>query len=289
MAKKRMLAVLTAVILSVTSGNMEMTVYAASQDGTAEMDDLFAPDEEPEIFYKDSYITMVVAADRLNVRSAPGSETDTEILGDVDKGTVLRVLGQDDDEWISIDFGGERGYIYTKYVTIQSQIEAEPEQIVERLSLEPEVEEIEEVELEIEDIEEMDLFASEDTEALDLFAPEEYFTLRQDDVALLAALIQCEAGSEPYEGQIGVGAVVMNRMESGRFPDNLYDVIHQPGQFVPAETGKLDRVLSSGNIYESCIEAAKESLAGASTVGECLYFHRDNGSDGLVIGNHVFY
>ena len=57
---------------------------------------------------------------------------------------------------------------------------------------------------------------------------------------LLAALIFCEAGNQPYEGQVAVGAVVMNRVNSGQFPDTITDVIYQSGQFTPAMTGWLD-------------------------------------------------
>ena len=54
---------------------------------------------------------------------------------------------------------------------------------------------------------------------------------------LLAALIFCEAGNQPYDGQVAVGAVVMNRVRSGSFPDTITDVIYQSGQFTPAMTG----------------------------------------------------
>ena len=59
-----------------------------------------------------------------------------------------------------------------------------------------------------------------------------------DDVTLLAALIQCEAGSESYEGQLAVGAVVMNRVRSGAYPGSIYGVIYESGQVTPAG-GKL--------------------------------------------------
>ena len=57
---------------------------------------------------------------------------------------------------------------------------------------------------------------------------------------MLAALIFCEAGGEPYEGQVAEGAVVMNRVRSGIFPNSITEVIYQSGQFGPAITGKLD-------------------------------------------------
>lgn len=60
---------------------------------------------------------------------------------------------------------------------------------------------------------------------------------------LLAALIYCEAGNQPYEGQVAVGAVVMNRVRSGSYPNTISEVIYQSGQFGPAMTGWLDSVL----------------------------------------------
>lgn len=106
---------------------------------------------------------------------------------------------------------------------------------------------------------------------------------------LLAALIHCEAGGESYEGQVAVGAVVLNRVRSGAYPNSIHDVIYQSWQFTPAHTGKVDRVLASGNIYESCIKAAEDALSGTSPVGTVTHFRRNDGRDGQVIGNHVFY
>ena len=54
-------------------------------------------------------------------------------------------------------------------------------------------------------------------------------------------------------------------------------------------TGRLQQVLDSGSIYESCFKAADEALSGVSNVGDLTHFRRNNGREGLVIGNHVFY
>lgn len=108
------------------------------------------------------------------------------------------------------------------------------------------------------------------------------------DVAMLAALIQCEAGGESYEGKLAVGSVVMNRVDSSYFPDTVVGVIYQSGQFSPVASGRFAVVLSSG-ADASCVQAATEVLAGTRTLN-CLYFRRNNGLiNGTVIGNHVFY
>ena len=105
----------------------------------------------------------------------------------------------------------------------------------------------------------------------------------------LAALIQCEAGGESYIGQVAVGNVVMNRVESANHPDTISEVIYAAGQFSPVRNGSLSRTLSSGNISGSCKQAALEAIAGSEPVGDKLYFRRVNGRSGQVIGNHVFY
>ena len=104
---------------------------------------------------------------------------------------------------------------------------------------------------------------------------------------LLAALIYCEAGNQPYEGQVAVGAVVMNRVRSGSYPNTISEVIYQSGQFGPAMTGWLDSVLSSGGYTETAMQAAADALAGSNPIGDCLSF--GNGNWGIQIGDHFFH
>ncbi len=108
------------------------------------------------------------------------------------------------------------------------------------------------------------------------------------DLTLLAALIQCEAGGESYEGKLAVGSVVMNRVSSSHFPNTVAGVIYQGGQFSPVASGRFASVLAKG-AYRSCTQAASEVLGGNITIGT-LYFRVNDGSiPGTVIGNHVFY
>lgn len=104
---------------------------------------------------------------------------------------------------------------------------------------------------------------------------------------LLAALIFCEAGNQPYEGQVAVGAVVMNRVRSGAYPNSIAEVIYQSGQFTPAMTGWLDTVLAEGSYTDSAMQAAADALSGSSPVGDLLYF--DCGGYGYQIGDHYFH
>lgn len=104
---------------------------------------------------------------------------------------------------------------------------------------------------------------------------------------LLAALIYCEAGNQPRKGKVAVGAVVINRINSKKYPNTMRAVIYQKGQFGPAITGKLDRTLSANKIPNACYEAADAALAGENPVGSALYF--GCGNYGKKIGDHWFH
>ena len=81
----------------------------------------------------------------------------------------------------------------------------------------------------------------------------------------------------------------MNRVRSPAYPNSIHGVIYASGQFTPAMCGRLNEVYNSGRIRQSCIDAANEALAGTSNVGDMTHFRRNDGRDGIVIGNHVFY
>ena len=110
------------------------------------------------------------------------------------------------------------------------------------------------------------------------------------DRVLLANLIYCEAGGEPYEGQLAVGAVVINRVLSSCYPDTVNDVIYQRSQFSPAGSGRLALALAQNKATPSCYQAADEAMAGMTNVGNCVYFRTPiPGLTGIQIGNHIFY
>lgn len=204
----------------------------------------------------------VIDAEALNIRAE--ADVMADVLGVVTKDEVMGVLSEGEDGWICVNYGGQNGYVLSEYVTIDFAVDAG------------------------ETLEEIKIREAAEREAKRHVKYGEYPT-DEDTMMLLAALIHCEARGESYEGQVAVGAVVMNRVRSPRFPNTIYEVIFAPGQFSPAMDGKVDRVLESGKINESCIKAAKEALSGVSNVGDMKYFRTVNGRDGLIIGNHVFY
>lgn len=93
------------------------------------------------------------------------------------------------------------------------------------------------------------------------------------DLKYMAAIIYCEAGNQSYAGKMGVGCVVMNRVNSSRFPNTVLKVIKQPYQFGPVRQGKfarevknVDRGLYSRGARRSCLKAAQEVLEGQTKV-----------------------
>lgn len=110
----------------------------------------------------------------------------------------------------------------------------------------------------------------------------------ESEVYLLACIIDCESEGEPYAGQLAVGSVVLNRVESKYFPDTITGVVYQKNQFSPVASGRLAYMLNRGPTA-SCMKAAREVLGGNRTVS-CLYFRVNTGAiSGTVIGHHVFY
>ena len=103
-------------------------------------------------------------------------------------------------------------------------------------------------------------------------AGQDYYDLNfpQGDLYWLAHIIRSEAGIEPLESKIGVGNVVMNRVKSPDFPDNVFDVIfdHEHGmQFEPISKGTIHEEPKAEDTIAACLV-----LEGADVAGECLYF-----------------
>lgn len=203
-----------------------------------------------------------VETEALRVRKEPSEEAGVYGLLEIDsQHEVVEQL----DGWVAIKYGKYTGYISSEYVSLEFFIEEGEtmEQIQERERL-------------------LALEKAKLTTNLGATAATE------EDVMLLAALIHCEAGNQSYEGKVAVGAVVCNRVRSPRFPNTIREVIYSPGQFTPAGNGKVDARLAAG-VDEECIQAARDAIAGETTVGDALYFRRAGNKTGYVLGDHVFY
>ena len=112
----------------------------------------------------------------------------------------------------------------------------------------------------------------------------------ESDRYLLANLIYCEAGGEPYAGQVAVGAVVINRVLSSVYPNTVTGVIYQKYQFSPVGSGRLAIALAENRATASCYKAADEAMSGQTNVRNCVYFRTPiPGLTGIQIGGHIFY
>ncbi len=112
------------------------------------------------------------------------------------------------------------------------------------------------------------------------------------DVELLARLISAEARGEPYTGQVGVGAVVLNRVESPSFPNTMSGVIYQSGAFTCLQDGQF-----WGEVTDSAYKAARDALNGWDPSGGAIYYFNPNTATSswiwsrpviTVIGKHYF-
>ena len=216
----------------------------------------------------------------LRIRKAPS--LDAGVYDLLEEGMEFEVIDADQlafsdglelsDEWIAVDFEGVTGFVSAEYIATEFVV--------------PEGETLEQVK-EREEAERAAALAAQ--RAAQQKEIERVKAMQSDDLTLMAALIQCEAGNQPYEGQVAVGAVVMNRVRSGAYPNTVKDVIFAAGQFTPVSSGRVGKLIANGNIKQSCINAAAEAMAGVSPVGGALHFRRAGGRDGLIIGNHVFW
>ena len=205
-----------------------------------------------------------VEADALKVRKQPSE--DAGVYGLVKKGDVIETnIGNNTDEWLSIEFEGYEGFISADYVSIEFKVDTGEtiEEVNERKKREK--------------AERAKLIANLGPVAIDT----------TDDV-LLAALVQCEAGNQPYEGQLAVAAVVMNRVRSGAYPNTVAGVIYASGQFGPAGSGKVEAQVAAG-VKDSCLQAAHEAISGQTNVGTATHFKRVGAHEGVEIGAHVFW
>lgn len=222
-----------------------------------------------------TYATAVSGGVR--VRAQASSEDGIEILDVMEEGGKLKVDKEapQADGWVAVKCNDKTGYVSQEFVNVELELG-------KAISVEEERAAIAAAEAE------KAKKAQEEQKKAAAKTQKEAVAASYDDVTLLGALIQCEAGSESYEGQLAVGAVVMNRYRAG-YAGSISGVIYQRGQFSPASSGKLASVLSRG-VSGSCLQAAQEALNGVDNVNGAKNFkNAASGQAGIVIGNHVFF
>ena len=167
---------------------------------------------------------------------------------------MVKILGQEGD-WYQVECGNDsQGYMFAEYINIEE---------VTALTME------------------------EYQEQQAATASSASVTAGSGELNLLAAIIECEAGGESHTGKVAVGAVIMNRVRSGQFPNSITEVVYQSGQFSPVASGRLAAVLSRG-ARSDCFQAAQEALNGSNPIGGALYFNSGSGR-GQQIGNQHFF
>ena len=119
-------------------------------------------------------------------------------------------------------------------------------------------------------------------------------TSNTSNVQLLARAINGEARGEPYEGQVAVGAVLLNRVKSSKFPNTIAGVIYQPGAFTAVSDGQIDVPIDSKS---TVVKAAQDALNGWDPTGGAIYYFNPNTATNkwiwsrpltTVIGKHRF-
>jgi N-acetylmuramoyl-L-alanine amidase len=118
-------------------------------------------------------------------------------------------------------------------------------------------------------------------------------SLTDNEIDLLARLVRAEAQTEPLKGKIAVACVVLNRVESKKFPDTIKEVIYERGQFQPVQNGEINKPAD-----EESIKAVKAALSDQRHLAPgALFFYNpniatsrwlDTRTTTMVIGQHVF-
>lgn len=204
---------------------------------------------------------VTLDAETVRVRMEPSE--DAELYGLMAYEDSVEFIDTVGDGWISVDYDGEVGYINSEYVNVKFHIDQ---------------------------AESMEIIRAREKEAEERKRKENRGAVAADadEARLLGALIYCEAGNQSYEGMVGVGAVVMNRVKSGAYPNTIHSVIYASGQFTPAMTGKVARVYE-GQVPDVCMQAAQAAINGETTVGDATHFRRAGQREGYVLGAHVFW
>lgn len=254
--------------------------------------------KEAEAFaVENGYIVCNVLTGGLRVRENPGTDADVlDIAGEGEKFDIVEMV----DGWVAVAFEGETAYLSSDYVSVDYVL-GEAISIEEELAAIRAAEEERARQEKARQEESARQEQAKQQAAASAVANSKVMqTVQRDSIAasdediyLLACLVHMEAGWEPYEGQLAVANVVLNRLRAG-YGSNISEVIYAKGQFSGANSGALARILASGP-NQSCITAAVEAFSGVNNIGDYRHFisarYAKTGSysEYTLIGNHCFY
>ena len=209
-----------------------------------------------------------VNTDGLRLRSEPSEEAG--IVTTVSDGDRLKVNKEAEgtDGWVAVYTSDSTAYVSAEYVNVELNLGTA---------------------LNSEEVAEKEARKEEEARAAEAASKKPAASANSDEVTLLGALIQCEAGGGSYDGMVAVGAVVMNRVRSGSYPGSISGVIYQGGQFTPAGNGSVARVMANG-VNGSCLQAARDAINGTDNTNGALSFRSvSSGHAGRLIGANVFF
>ncbi|MDE6903792.1 MAG: cell wall hydrolase [Lachnospiraceae bacterium] len=241
----------------ITSGNVT---------GFVKNEYLVYGDEAYQLANEVCSIYATVNTDGLRLRSEPNEEAG--IVTTASNGDRLKVdkEAEETDGWVAVKTSDSTAYVSADYVEVALNLGTA---------------------LNNEEVKEKE--AAKAAEEAKKAGRKPAMSASTDEVTLLGALIQCEAGSGSYEGMLAVGSVVMNRVRSGGYPGTISGVIYQAGQFPPALSGSVANV-AAGGVRSACLQAAQEAINGADNTNGALQFRSaSSGYGGTVIGGNVFF
>ena len=125
--------------------------------------------------------------------------------------------------------------------------------------------------------------------------PAPSYGISEDDIAMMEAVMACECGNEPYDGQVALANIILNRWKDGRFGPTIHDVLYYPNQFSIVYSSAYQSYYVNRNANATTKAALQAALSGVNNIGSRLSYRAiwayDPSSfpDAIVIGNHVFF
>lgn len=217
-----------------------------------------------------------VTVNSLNVRSGPGTEY--EKLGSTTNGhSYPALLSLSNKEWIAVQYNADTvAYLYAEYVTLTCNQK-------EAMTM-----------AEIAAAERSAKIAKAHVESIPI-TYRDPFTVSEEDLEVFVLVVAAESYWEPYDGQLAVANVILNRLLDDDACDTIYDVVTKRGQFEGYK--HIDKYRSRD--LSSCRKACKEALSGKNNIGDYLFFHADYYVDSIdewllfsswhQIAGHIFF
>lgn len=289
-------------------GKIWTKISSGNVKGFVRTESLCFNQEAEEITKQIGEVTATVTAATADVYSSVDS---TQVMTTAENGTVFAAVGMIGHYIIIETEDGSRGYISRDAVEVSYGLsvgytneEAEAKEAAEEAARIAEEERIAAEEAAAaaaaaEEARRARIIAN--TVAGTDFTYNPTMTVSDEEIWLLATVIDWEAGWESYEGKLAVANVVLNRVRSSRYPNTITQVIYAPYQFSGVSNGAggpsstFSARLAAGPRTQECIQAALEALSGVNNVGSYTGFRSvsianfDTMTDFMIIGGHVFH